>query len=225
MDQKAKPGKQLNITNVAYETVEKTQRVPFQVVTKYDDNLEKGKQLVKQEGEDGKLRKIYQVTKENNKKVKEKYVKTISEQEVKHKIIVIGTKEPEAAVATSPQKSKKQTKTDNKLASQPAPVGSKPEKSGKTLRMVASAYTGDCSGCSGYTATGINLKANPNAKVIAVDPNVIPLGTRVWVEGYGTAIAGDTGGAIHGNRIDLHVPSVSAAHAFGTRTVTVKILD
>ena len=47
--------------------------------------------------------------------------------------------------------------------------------------------------------TGINLRANPNLKVIAVDPSVIPLGSKVWVEGYGYAVAGDTGGAIKGN--------------------------
>ena len=58
-----------------------------------------------------------------------------------------------------------------------------------------------------YTATGINLRSNPNLKVIAVDPSVIPLGSKVWVEGYGYAVAGDTGGAIKGNKIDLFMPT------------------
>ena len=47
--------------------------------------------------------------------------------------------------------------------------------------------------------------------MIAVDPNVIPLGSKVYVEGYGEAIAADTGGAIKGNKIDVHVPSKSQA--------------
>ena len=64
--------------------------------------------------------------------------------------------------------------------------------------MTATAYTAYCNGCSGITTTGINLRANPNLKVIAVDPSVIPLGSKVWVEGYGYAVAGDTGGAIKG---------------------------
>jgi len=68
------------------------------------------------------------------------------------------------------------------------------------------------------------LNKNPNAKVVAVDPSVIPLGSRVWVSGYGEAIAGDTGGAIKGNRIDLHFPTKDAAYAFGNGTVTVKVL-
>src|SRR5690625_5558779 len=88
--------------------------------------------------------------------------------------------------------------------------------------MSATGYTAKCTGCSGITATGIDLNKNPNAKVVAVDPSVIPLGSRVWVSGYGEAIAGDTGGAIKGNRIDLHFPSKDAAYAFGNGTVTVR---
>lgn len=96
---------------------------------------------------------------------------------------------------------------------------------GKTITVTASAFTSECGGCSGVTATGINLGANPNMKVIAVDPNVIPLGAKVWVEGYGEAIAGDTGGNIKGNRIDVHVPSKSDAYSWGVKTVQVKVLD
>lgn len=96
---------------------------------------------------------------------------------------------------------------------------------GKTISVSATAYTAKCEGCSGITATGINLNANPNAKVIAVDPNVIPLGSKVHVEGYGTAVAGDTGGAIKGNRIDIHVPTTSQALDWGRRTVNVTILN
>ncbi|WP_058308822.1 3D domain-containing protein [Gracilibacillus massiliensis] len=96
---------------------------------------------------------------------------------------------------------------------------------GETITVSATAYTAKCEGCSGITATGINLLENPNMKLIAVDPNVIPLGTRVHVEGYGEAIAGDTGGAINGNKIDLHVPTKDEAYAWGRRTVDVTILD
>src|SRR5690606_19303800 len=96
---------------------------------------------------------------------------------------------------------------------------------GKSMTVTASAFTADCNGCSGVTSTGIDLKSNPNQKVIAVDSTVIPLGTRVWVEGYGEAVAGDTGGAIRGSRIDVHVPNKDAANDWGVRTVTIKILD
>ena len=89
----------------------------------------------------------------------------------------------------------------------------------------ATAYTATCNGCSGKTTTGIDLRANPNAKVIAVDPSVIPLGTKVYVEGYGHAVAADTGSSINGNKIDVFFPSKSAAYSWGNRKVKIKILD
>ncbi|SOC05289.1 3D (Asp-Asp-Asp) domain-containing protein [Ureibacillus xyleni] len=93
------------------------------------------------------------------------------------------------------------------------------------MTVTATAYTAYCEGCSGTTAIGIDLRANPNQKVIAVDPNVIPLGSKVWVEGYGEAVAGDTGGAIKGNKIDVFIPSYDQAMAWGRKTVKVKILN
>jgi len=95
----------------------------------------------------------------------------------------------------------------------------------KVITMEASAYTASCKGCTGITATGINLKENPNTKVISVDPSVIPLGSKVNVEGYGVAIAGDTGGAIKGNRIDVFIPNKQDAINFGRKQVKVTILN
>lgn len=99
------------------------------------------------------------------------------------------------------------------------------EATGQTIQVEATAYTANCAGCSGVTATGIDLNANPNQKVIAVDPSVIPLGSRVYVEGYGEAIAGDTGGAINGNKVDLYMQSHGDAVSFGRKTINVTILD
>ncbi len=95
----------------------------------------------------------------------------------------------------------------------------------KEMTVTATAYTAYCEGCSGTTAYGIDLRANPNRKVIAVDPRVIPLGTKVWVEGYGEAIAGDTGGAIKGNKIDVFIPSHENALAWGVKTVKLRVLN
>ncbi|PGP18680.1 hypothetical protein COA01_23340 [Bacillus cereus] len=96
---------------------------------------------------------------------------------------------------------------------------------GKVLDMEATAYGPDCQGCIGITAYGINIKGKPTPKVIAVDPKTIPLGTYVYVEGYGEAIAGDTGSAIKGNIIDLLYPSEAASEAWGRRKVKVTILS
>ncbi len=95
----------------------------------------------------------------------------------------------------------------------------------KELIMEATAYTASCDGCSGITATGINLKENPNAKIISVDPTIIPLGSKVYVEGFGEAIAGDTGGAIKGNKIDVFIPSQQDAINFGVKQLKVTILN
>ncbi|MFS0874986.1 3D domain-containing protein [Solibacillus isronensis] len=94
----------------------------------------------------------------------------------------------------------------------------------KTIKMSATAYTASCKGCSGITKTGLNLRKNPSLKVIAVDPKIIPLGSKVWVEGYGIAVAGDIGSAIKGKKIDLFMSKKSTAKNWGRKTVTVKIL-
>lgn len=156
--------------------------------------------------------------------------------------------EPEVTVAQEQEPAKKETKQAPKEEKSPAPEpetvttaaadtsesaeaepvsrGEEPKEEGKTLYMQATAYNWDCSSCDGrgLTATGYDLKANPNG-VIAVDPSVIPLGTKVWVEGYGYAIARDTGGNIKGNKIDLHMPSSEQAVNYGVQNVQVKIID
>ncbi len=103
--------------------------------------------------------------------------------------------------------------------------------SSRELRVVATAYTADPlengykAGDQVKSAMGHNLTANPNMKLIAVDPSVIPLGSKVWVEGYGVAIAGDTGGAIKGNKIDVLMPDKGTSSNWGRKTVTVKVLN
>lgn len=90
----------------------------------------------------------------------------------------------------------------------------------KTLTMEATAYSGH-----NTTAMGIKPVRNPNGmSSVAVDPSVIPLGSKVYVDGYGFAIASDTGGAIVGNKIDLFMNSEAECLQFGRRTVTVKII-
>lgn len=95
----------------------------------------------------------------------------------------------------------------------------------KEIVVSASAFTANCNGCSGVTSSGVNLKRNPEIKLIAVDPSIIKLGTKVYVEGYGYAIAGDTGGSIKGNKIDVFFSSTSEAYKWGRKTVTIKILE
>lgn len=115
------------------------------------------------------------------------------------------------------------------------PIAKETEKntqsSSREFQVVATAYTADPlengykAGDQVKSALGHNLTANPNMKLIAVDPSVIPLGSKVWVEGYGVAIAGDTGGAIKGNKIDVLMPDKGTSSSWGRKTVTVKVLN
>ena len=90
----------------------------------------------------------------------------------------------------------------------------------QALTMEASAYLPTDGGGHGITATGIMARRG----VVAVDPDVIPLGSRLYIPGYGEAIAADTGGAIVGHKIDLCMENYSEAMQFGRRDVVVYIL-
>lgn len=91
----------------------------------------------------------------------------------------------------------------------------------KTLTVEATAYSGHT-----ITAMGTKPVRDPNGiSTIAVDPNVIPLGSKVFIPGYGYAIAADTGGVILGNKIDLFMNSKEECTAFGRQTVTVHIIS
>jgi 3D (Asp-Asp-Asp) domain-containing protein len=96
----------------------------------------------------------------------------------------------------------------------PAPATSQPVRGTRTLVVDAVAYH-----LPGLTASG--LPVGPG--VVAVDPTVIPLGTRLYVPGYGPAVAADVGTAIKGNIIDLWMPTTAQARAWGRRTVTITI--
>ncbi len=149
------------------------------------------------------------------------------------------TKEKTSAKNDTAVKGKESVKSgeSSKPVAQAKPVAKPVAKStetsapagGREITVEATAYTANPSENGTYggrvlTAMGHDLTANPNMKVIAVDPKVIPLGSKVWVEGYGEAIAGDTGGAIKGNRIDVLVGSDSTADSWGRKSVKVKVI-
>ena len=90
----------------------------------------------------------------------------------------------------------------------------------EAMIMEASAYLPTDGGGDGITASGIMAERG----VVAVDPDVIPLGTRLYIPGYGEAIAADTGGAIIGNMIDLCMEDYGEAMEFGRRDITVYVL-
>ncbi|HWL25006.1 MAG TPA: ubiquitin-like domain-containing protein [Ureibacillus sp.] len=197
------PEEKIKIVRVEKVTDVVEEPLQFAVETKSDASLLKGKQKVVTNGEEGIVSRSYEVTKENGKEVA-KVLK--SEEVIKEpitKVVSVGTKVVTANVSRNDA----------------------PATSSKEFYVTATAYTPNCGGCSGNSATGIDLTSNPELKLIAVDPNVIPLGTKVWVEGYGYAIAGDTGGSIKGNKIDVLMHTKADAYKWGRKKVLIKILD
>ena len=86
--------------------------------------------------------------------------------------------------------------------------------------MESTAYTGDT-----ITATGtVPVRDSGGISTIAVDPSIIPLGSLLYVDGYGYAIAADTGGAIKGNIIDLYLNSYEECMNWGRQNVSVYLI-
>ena len=108
------------------------------------------------------------------------------------------------------------TTSSNNSSSKPSSDG----KYKKTLSMEATAYSGGT-----LTAMGLKPVRDPGGiSTIAVDPSVIPLGSKVYIPGYGYAIASDTGGVIKGNIIDLYMNSHDECISWGRRQVTLHIV-
>ncbi|MGN1386332.1 MAG: ubiquitin-like domain-containing protein [Bacillus sp. (in: firmicutes)] len=194
----------VNVVRVEKVTDVVEEPVSFAVVSQKDNTLQQGQEKVLTEGKEGLVSNEYEVIKENGTEVSRTLVSQTVVQQKQDKVVAVGTKAVQVA---------------SRGQSSSAPSG------GTELTVESTAYTAYCTGCSGTTATGFDLRSNPNAKVIAVDPSVIPLGTKVWVEGYGYAVAADTGGAIKGNKIDVFFSNKSQAYQWGRKKVKIRIVN
>lgn len=150
--------------------------IAFKTVYEEDKDLEVGKQTTKQEGEEGLKEEDIKTLYYDGKFYSEEIADTRVLQP-KNKIIAKGTKELLKTIETEA----------GKLTS----YGS--------LRVWATSYDKNCLGCNEWTATGRRLEKG----IIAVDPKVIPLHTKMYIPGYGVGVAEDVGGGIKGNKIDL----------------------
>ncbi|GKU85030.1 hypothetical protein NCCP28_44260 [Niallia sp. NCCP-28] len=203
LKEKVKEKAVVNITRVEKVTDVVEQPIDYAVVTQKDHTLKAGTEKVVTEGKKGLVSKKFEVTKENGKEVSRKLLSEKNIKEKQDKLVAVGTKSDVVQIASRGESSRESA----------------------DMYVNSTAYTASCNGCSGRTATGIDLKANPNAKVIAVDPSYIPLGTKVYVEGYGYAVAADTGGAIKGKKIDVFFPSKADAYRWGNKPVKIKIIQ
>jgi uncharacterized protein YabE (DUF348 family) len=190
------PGQSLiEIVRVTYETVVKEVKIPFTTEIIDDSNAVQGSRRTVQAGNDGKVKEEYQVTYHNGEEVARELV---------HKEIV---REPVKRVVA------KGTQAKVLVASR----SSQDIRYRQALNMEATAYT--------HTGNATFTGTMPYVGIVAVDPKVIPLGTKLYVDGYGFAKAADIGSAIKGNKIDLFMDTREQALKFGRRTVKVYILE
>lgn len=140
-----------------------------------------------------------------------------SVQAAKNKIESLKAEEAKKAEESAKNNTSNSSGTLNSTSSsQPSSDG----KYKKTLSMEATAYSGGT-----LTAMGLKPVRDPGGiSTIAVDPSVIPLGSKVYIPGYGYAIASDTGGVIKGNIIDLYMNSHDECTSWGRRQVTLHIV-
>lgn len=172
------------------------QPVEVQVIRQRDDTMHVGEQEVVQEGTAGLVSVQEEILYQDGKEIKKQI---ISQNDIKQMVPTIIKEGSRDVVETSRGVLRYR----------------------EVLTMEASAYLpGDGDG-RGITATGMVARRG----VVAVDPNVIPLGTRLYIPGYGMAIAADTGGAIRGHRIDLLMDSYGEAMEFGRQSVEVYVLQ
>lgn len=196
---------EVNVVRVEKVTDVVEEAVDFATVRRNDSSLEQGKEQIIQSGQNGQIKKYYEVVFEDGKEVSRELVKEEEVRTSEDRIVAVGTKAPAPTVARG--------------------------STGDWSTFVATKYTAFCpTGCTGVTATGVNV-ANTiwyqGHRIIAVDPSVIPLYSLVEVKtrsGTFTAVALDTGGAIQGNKIDILVSNRSEALSFGVQNVQVRVL-
>lgn len=119
-----------------------------------------------------------------------------------------------AAAAPSDPPSPDLAPTPTTAPAPPAPATAPAPASGRSITVSSTGYS-----LPGHTATGIPVGWG----VVAVDPSLIPLGSRMTIPGYGEGVAADTGSAVRGASIDLWFPSLAQARAWGRRTVTITL--
>ncbi len=204
----SKPAQVSAIAYVATGWVTKhivTRKVPVErpIERIIDPKMDRGVSRVVHEGSDGEMMQAVLVKRGENGVISETVISERLWTRPQPKVIATGSREPLRVLLTS--------RGDYTYR--------------KVLTMTATGYEPSPRSCGryadGYTAIG--MKAAPG--VVAVDPKVIPLRTRLYVEGYGPAVAADVGSAIKGNRIDLFFETLDEALRYGRRRVNVYILE
>lgn len=197
LDTSLKDGMKIEVKQVEKKTIIETEEIPYDTVVKKDKSLLKGETRVSQKGKKGVKELVYEVVYEDGQPISKILLEENIVTKAKNKIIKKGTKEKEKT------ESKKKSTSKNSL--------------GKKITVSATAYSGD-----GITATG----TVPRWGTIAVDPTIIPYGTKVYIPQFDEYfIAEDCGGGIKGNKIDIFMNSESQCDNWGKRNIDIYIVE
>ncbi|WP_238655772.1 3D domain-containing protein [Paenibacillus piscarius] len=216
----------VKIVRVNKQVVQRTTNLPFRVIKTADPSLTKGTVRVAQAGKPGvmiqHIEKIYHDGELASMRMIGKEVHTVT----KDKVIAVGTKPlpKPVVVAAKTSKSTVASKT-SKVSAKANNVTSKAGVNFEYKRMIKNvsmtAYSSQEPGIGTRTASGTRVT---EGRTIAVDPNVIPIGWWVYIEGLGFRRAEDTGGAIKGNKVDVYYDSLSHARNFGRKSRTLYVI-
>lgn len=209
----------INRVTITYE--KKTEEIPFQKTRKADSNMAKGTEAITQAGKKGKTVYTYELKSIDGGAPTSTLVKTKTTDPVTE-VTSYGTRVPAPALSSLSQSRDYITNIDDEQNTITTVSGSTYHIR-KTLTCSATAYTAHA---GARTSTGRRAQVG----VIAVDPRVIPYGSQLYIQTsngsvlYGVAVAGDCGGAIKGNTIDLYFNTYSQCCSFGRRPCTVYVL-
>jgi uncharacterized protein YabE (DUF348 family) len=201
-DDKLSEGMKVEVVRVDVKELTETKAIAFSTTVKTNSSLSNTQRRVIQEGTPGEKKTTFTVTYEDGKEIAREVVNEFVTAKPTEKIIVQGT-----------------------YPTMPISRGGDPVPYSKVFKARATAYSPIGGKTTAYTASGRKAVRNPEGySTIAVDPSVIPYGTKLFVQDYGFAIAADTGSAIIGNTIDVFFDTYREAINWAVKYVNVYIL-
>lgn len=223
----------IKIVRVTKQTAKQEAAIPYKVIKTADPSLYKGDNRVIQNGQEGVMVQTIEKVFQDGELVSKKMVSKTVEKNRVDKVIAVGTKkkpEPAKETETLVASASSSSSSNNSVADKVKKVSSETSSSSssdtitkdgvsfkvkKVLKNVSmTAYSSEEEGIGTKTASGTRVQ---EGRTIAVDPDVIPLGWWVYIEGVGFRRAEDTGGAIKGNKIDVYYDSLDQALNFGRK--------
>ncbi|SMG58861.1 3D domain-containing protein [Paenibacillus aquistagni] len=201
---------EIKVVRITKDVEKREIKVPFQVVKQANGDMLKGTTKVVQQGQEGTIIQNIENTYQDGKLVHSELVEKKVQAKTVNKIVAYGTKKkPEVQVLSATPSSKKSAASGSVLKN-----GINFKYKQKLTNVQLTAYTEEAGSPGAKTASGTKVT---EGRTIAVDPDVVPLGWWVYIEGYGFYRAEDTGGAVKGKIMDIYFDNSSQVKRFGRK--------